>query len=114
MLVRESWPDSAIVEFPLLKQWKTLFGWEKITIQRKNGPAEINRIVAKPEVEEWFEEHSVEYRHDRREATGDDPPDPAFAAYLRYSRGMSEPTPKVRQLEFKDPLMAVQFKLTFL
>lgn len=102
-----------------MKQWRTLFGWEKVTIQRKNGPAEIHRIVPKPEVAEWLEEHAPEYRHGHRLATGDDPPDPAFAAALRRyqtqsSGWMNEPVPKVRQLEFKDPLMAVQFKLTFL
>lgn len=102
-----------------MKQWKALFGWEKVIVQRKNGPAEIHRIVAKPEVSEWLEEYEPEIRHGYRAATGDDPPDPAFALSLRryQSRSagwMEEPVPKVRQLEFKDPLMAVQFKLTFL
>jgi hypothetical protein len=102
-----------------MKQWKALFVWEKVTVQRKNGPAEIHRIMAKPEVAEWLEEYAPEIRHGYRVATGDDPPDPAFAVTLhRYqqsrSSGWMEPIPKVRQLEFKDPRMAVQFKLTFL
>ena len=89
-----------------------MFGWKEH--YTKTG-RKVMLIVPHDEVMEWLEEVGP-HRHRRRLATDDDPIDRHYLMALQHAQRMRYDSPerRVKQLEFQNPVDAVQFKLTFL
>ena len=89
-----------------------MFEWKEH--YTKNG-RRVFVILPREEVADWLEDVGP-YRHRRRLTTDDDPIDRHYLMALKHAKKMNYDTPerRVKQIEFQNPVDAVQFKLTFI